>query len=426
MKASVVCVSALVAGLALAEQGRPCSRPLELTPTEPRAVVAEADAAFIGTLVAVAPKEPRSLSPAAQHILTFAVEEELKGELGDRVEVTSTLGGASCGHDGTIGRRGAYVLSRRDGVWGPWSMTEVTVEAVRRGVLPLPKPDGVGRPAFVAAGHFGLVRTATLDARGRTLAYGAGRGAVTALSVCPGGRVVVELVGVGMSVRLAARALPSLRLLRETELRPSGYGGRVVCRDRTGSDVFAAVDGTPETHLVRITPVGSRIVERAPRLGFAARADQVVVSLSGGRLVLRDLAAGTRRIVARTGLLLTGMSTSPDLRFVTGFSAERLVVADMLRGTTRAKPWRGYASETRWIGPRTFAAWSRRSGGLELLDPNLRRQQPASTWRAHTTAVSSAGVFGVDWSGAFLSEKDGRVVRLGHVFSPAISVLDAL
>ena len=436
MKALFVCVIALVGGLVATEQGRTCSRPALVTPLEPRAVVAGADAAFIGTLAAVRPKDPPApssgppyiVSSGAPHIFTFVVEEPIKGDLGERVDVVSARGGASCGLDGTIGRRGAYLLSRRNGEWGLSAVGEVSPELLRRGVLPLPEPDGVGPAVFVAAGHFGAVRTATLDSRGRTLAYGRGGGAVTALSICPGRKVVVELVRAGESVRVAQRALPSLRLLRETELRPRGYGESVSCRSRTGADVLASVyapqQPESETQLLHVTPVGTLIVERAPRLAAAVRGEHVAISLSDGRLLLRDLATGTSRTLLGTGRLLTGMSISPDRRFVTGFTGERLVVADLLERKVRAKQWAGSRNQTTWVGPRTFTAWS--AGRLELLDHTLRPLRAGWAWPAHTTTVSSAGVFGVDWAGGFLTERDGFIVRLGQLFSPAVSELEPL
>ncbi len=56
----------------------------------------------------------------------------------------------------------------------------------------------------------------------------------------------------------------------------------------------------------------------------------------------------------------------------------------------------------------------------------LRRLRPAWSWTAHTTAITSAGVFGVDWSGALLTERNGYIVPLGQLFSPAVAVLAPL
>lgn len=435
MKAVLVFAVALGVVLGAAEPGRACTRPATLGPVDPRALVTEADAAFIGTLVAVRPKEPpvgNVINSGAPHIFTFAVEEEIKGELGERVELTSSGSSASCGLDARIGRRAALLLSRIEGAWGPWGVEEVDAETLRRGVLPLPQPDGVGRPAFLVGGHFGLARSAVLDSRGRTLTYGGGRGAVTAHSICPGGKVVVQLVRSRSTVRLAVSELPGLGLLKEVELRADGYGQNVVCQSRSGSDALASVtiygqQGQPETQLLRITPVGTRILERAPQLALAVHGDEAFISLSDGRLLVRNLVTGTRRTPLRTGQLLTGMSVSPDRRFLTGFAGERLVVADLARRKTKAQPWASFLGQTTWVGRRRFVAWSPGSPGrLEFLDHALRRLRPAWSWTAHTTAVTSAGVFGVDWSGKLLTEKNGYIVPLGKLFSPAVAVLTPL
>ncbi len=335
MRALLVCAIAATLALGFAERSGACSMPPSLHPTEPRALVADADAVFTGTLVAVRPKNPGVPYAPAPTIFSFAVEEWIKGDHGDRVEVVSTSVGLGCGGLlPTIGRQGSFLLSHNDGEWGPWAISEIAPELLRDALLPWPKPSGVGRAVFLAGGHFGLIRTALLDSRGRTLVYGYGRGAVTAVSVCPGSKVLAELVRVGESVRLAVRELATLRLLRETELRPHGFGEKLVCRNGDGSDVLAAVVvhglERPETQLVRITSIGARIVAAGPSLSFTTR--------------------------------------------------------------DRARP-----------------------------------VQPPWGWKAHTTTVGPGGaVFGVDRAGRFLTERNGRVISLGMVFSPAVSVLEPL
>ena len=429
MKALLVVVTTLGLGLALAEPGRACSRPASLYPVEPRAVVADADAAFIGTLVGVRAKEPPAMSSGAPHVFTFAIDERVKGDLGATIEVTSTLGGSMCGLEATIGRRSAYLLDRIEGPWGPWGVAEVSVETLRQGVLPLPEPDGSGRAMFVAGGHFGLARSATLDSRGRVLSYGWGGGAVTALSVCPGGRILVELLRARERVRLAWRELPTLKLLREAELNEGGYGEDVVCRSRSGSEALASVVALQraETQLVQVTPIGTRIIERGPRLAFVARGAQAFVSVSDGRIVVRDLAAGTRRVLLRSAGLLTGLSISHDRRFLAGFTDDALFVVDLVRRETRGRPWGGFRSRTEWTDRRTFVAWSPGADGrLELFDQRLRRLRAAWSWPALATTVRRGGVFGVDPTGAFLTGSNGFILRLGQVFSPALVALEPL
>lgn len=435
MRVLLVFAIALGVVLGAAEPGRACTAPAPPRALEPRALVARADAAFIGTLVAVRPKEPLVAGNpwGPPQIYTYAVEEQIKGDLGDQVEITSPgFSGISCGGglDGTIGRRVAFLLTRREDAWGPWSVQAWDAETLRRGVLPLPQPDGVGRPAFVAGGNYGLARSAVLDSRGRTLTYGWGKGDVIALSICPGRKALVELVRSRLSVRFAVRELPSLRLLDEVEVIARGGGGNVVCRSRSGSDALASVDtsrlGQSETQLLRITSLGTTVLERAPGLTFAVRGEHAFISFSDGRLLVHNLVTGTRRTQLRMGQLLTGMSVSPNRRFLTGFTEKRLVIADLLQHKTKTQPWAG-SGETQWVGQRTFTAWSSRfDGRLEFLDQTLRRLRPSGLWTAQATAVSSAGVFAVDWSGVLLTARNGFIIRLGQLFSPAVAVLAPL
>jgi hypothetical protein len=86
-------------------------------------------------------------------------------------------------------------------------------------------------------------------------------------------------------------------------------------------------------------------------------------------------------------------SISPDTRYVSGFRSTALVVVDLEQGTTKARSWSRFPSQTRWIGRTTFAAWSRGpSGGPEVLDQNLRRLQSVLTWNAHTSTASGRPV----------------------------------
>ena len=421
MKGLLVVAIAATLGLGLAERGHACSMTAPAHPAEPRASVADADAIFTGTLIAVRPKDPGAMYAPAPQIYTFAVEERLKGDLGERVEATHW----SCGgFNGAIGQRGSFLLSRAG---GEWFVNEVGAETLQRGLLPWPTPTGAGRPAFVAGGHFGLIRTALLDSGGRTIAYGGGRGAVTALSVCPGGRMLAELVRLDERIVLALRELPSMRVAHELELRATGFGQNVVCTRRDGSDVIVGAvlygRSRTETQLLRVTSIGTRMLAAAPSLSFAIRGTRVYVSLSDGRLVVRDLASAMRRTVPRIRVALRALSVSADGRVVAGLSDESLVVVDLVRGSTVAMPWLGGVG-TRWIARRTLAAWSR--AGLQILDETLRPVRSPWDWRVHTTAVVGGSVFGVDWEGRFLTQRNGRVIVLGTLFSPAVTVLETI
>jgi hypothetical protein len=427
MRALLIVGIAVATGLAVAEEGRSCSMAASRFPTEPRALVAEAGAAFTGTLVAVRPKEPSPRAFPAPYVFTFAVEQWHKGDPGEQVVEAVNWQGGACGQiEATIGRHGSYLLTRTA---DDWAVSEIGSELLRRGLRPWPRPNGSGPAAFVAGGNFGFLRTALLDARGRTLAYGVGRGAVTALSVCPGQRAFAELVRIGESVHLAVRELPSMRLLRDAQLRRAGYGDTVVCTSRTGADAVATVliygHAQVETELVRVTSVGTRILAHAPRLAMTLRDKVVVVSRSDGQLLLLDLARGRSRKLLDT-LPLTGMSLSPEGRYVAGVAGETLVLVDVLRRTVTTAPSDTAASQTRWLARGKLAAWSSATGGLEIVNQRLDTLVPAWTWKAQTTTVRGSTLYGVDRTGRFITQRAGRNVPLGTVFSPAVSVLEPI
>jgi len=429
-------------------------RPAGAAPVDPRALVVNADAAFVGTLLDVRPLNPlpvpvgpgpHAVSGNRLQVFTFEVEERFKGDLPQRVEVISYVDGGICGLRATVGRRVGMLLARSDGVWKPASIDEFDAETLRQGARPLPLPDGVGRAAMLVGGNFGEARLATLDVAGRTLAYGWGRGGVSSLSVCPRGRVAVELVQRGTETLVGVRAVPSLTLLRETVIPSAFYGAQVVCRDSKASDVLVVVGellvgtGQASAVLLRITPVGSSVLERGERLAVAVRGETAFVSLASGQLVARNLVSGARRIVARTRGVLTGLSVSPDRSLVAGFEGTdfgsgSLVVADIAKKRMKRLPLPAVGGQTAWLDSRTLAASYLSPTGLgpltsrsDLFDTSLRPRGGFS-WPGRLVSVSGNSAYGVNTSGLILraSTIRGNVVPVGKTFSPAISALAAL
>ena len=103
MRAALGVLVVLGSGLAFTGRGEACTLIAPGYPIEPRAIVADADAAFIGTLVDIRLKHPpvpptpgqvAGGSTADPHIFTFRVEERIKGDLPERVRaaVRAVLG----------------------------------------------------------------------------------------------------------------------------------------------------------------------------------------------------------------------------------------------------------------------------------------------------------------------------------------------
>jgi hypothetical protein len=117
----------------MADASDACTRTVARFPVHEAAVVSNADAAFVGTVV----ETRRVTSPAGPvvlvgpSVLTFSVDELVKGRLEDRVEIV-TAGSAMCGIDGSVGMRMGLLLTRREDAWGPWGAEAVPISVFRR------------------------------------------------------------------------------------------------------------------------------------------------------------------------------------------------------------------------------------------------------------------------------------------------------
>jgi hypothetical protein len=214
--------------------------------------LAAADGAFIGRLVGRRETGPlgSTLFTGRDVIYTFAVTEVFKGDIGQRVEVHSAASGASCGFEVSRGQAVGVFLHGDQGRWGSSLCGQIDPGKLRAAAAPLPVPDGRPPAALVVGGSFGEARLLTLDRHTRTLAYGYGTGHTTQLSICPGGKRLLEVVQDHRKPsRLALRKLPGLDLVWELPLPPqppSISPQSVQCLDGTGTgNVFASNGGDP-------------------------------------------------------------------------------------------------------------------------------------------------------------------------------------
>ena len=217
-------------------------------PLDPRAALADADAAFVGRLVE-APDMSGQVPVGNEDLWVFEVEEWVKGDLGARVEVLAPVA-TSVDFEFGVGERVGVLIEMRGDVPTSSGCSTTSPEILLAVAQPLPAPDGEGLIAVLIGGGFGDVRLIALDGDGRTLGYGAGEGTVRQISVCPGSRYVVEVAGdfFGPPV-VAIRDLSTMQVAREVpavELAPSlneVFTAKVKCRDEAGSDVLALITG---------------------------------------------------------------------------------------------------------------------------------------------------------------------------------------
>ena len=282
----LVLALAVLAAAVESAQACSCARP------DPRSALAAADGAFVGRLVA-----RRQLDDRA--VLTFTVEQGLKGSLGETVEVETARDSAGCGLEMPVGTRTGLVLDRRDGAWHGHLCAQFAPADLLAAAKPLPAPNGKGPVALLVGGRFGPARLLALDARGRTLAYGMGGGTVSNLSVCPGGRRLAEIVQVGANTVVAIRELPTMRLVRRQSLAATHFGP-ASCLDTSGSQLAVFSGSGPDlakrARVVRIGPKGTTTLWRG-LAWYASLTDRTAYleALDKGTLLAVDLRTGVAK-----------------------------------------------------------------------------------------------------------------------------------
>jgi hypothetical protein len=308
---------------------------------DPRERLAEADGAFIGTLVSQTetdPPEPgEPVSSDRDNTYTFTVEEVFKGDIGDTVEVHAPADGASCGlemHPGDTD--GLFLYLDEEGLWNSSLCSRVPPNELREAAAPLPEPDGEGPIRFLVGGSYGEVRTVALDDQGRTLAYGYGHRDTTDIDVCPGSRYSVEAVDTRRrSALFTVRDLSSFEVVEQFEIEGwnNWYGGSkpdpqaLYCRDEDAQEIFAfgstRREPTSLGELIRIDPAGIHVVARGSYM-FGNFTDDTLFVAGGkwGRnLAAIDLDTGAKKAVARAHRYAVPYP-SPDGNWVATYYAD--------------------------------------------------------------------------------------------------------
>jgi hypothetical protein len=123
VKRAALFAAALALGATGAGARPECALACTCPQAEPRRLLADSEAAFVGTLV-----EERSAGEQA--ILVFAVERRLKGPLGDKVEVVTSSQPEMCGIAAERGARVGLFLRRGGEAWEGSICGQAAPEAV--------------------------------------------------------------------------------------------------------------------------------------------------------------------------------------------------------------------------------------------------------------------------------------------------------
>lgn len=288
--------------------------------------LAGADGAFVGILTQR--DDPHrdaevvsSMRPVVHH---FEVEQAVKGELDDRIQVVSAASGASCGIEASIGDRVGLLLERDGDRWVSSLCYQVVAQRLLAAAETQRPVESAGPTAVVAGGRHGSARLVALDASGQVVALGRGDGYATLVSICPGGERLVELFTVTAPENEGApRQVPHVAV-REvhdldvvTQQRLAGLFRTnenqrnirsLSCRSRLADDTLLFVEeqaaGAQRGRIIRVGPDGQASLweGRGTTASFADDEDVAYVTVrlrSGGdELRIVDLGTGEEQPVA--------------------------------------------------------------------------------------------------------------------------------
>lgn len=279
-----------------------------------------------------------------------------------------------------------------------------------------PPREGAGEPALFVGGRFGQARILALDAEGRIVASGDGKGGPYLLiAPCPGGDRVAEVVHLRSDKRMRAtyevaiRETASLRVVRRLSLKLPGWRFAVglQCENAMGSSVviFAnwAGDSGLQAAIYRIT--GRRLTTVWKGTAFLSSLRPGIAYLRAGRtasrLVTVDLRTGSVRRIAwlprspsvvpdATGTRLAGvaygLSEPSRLIFIDIGSRPAQVHSIRLAGPD-------VVGDVFWLSGSLFVTLSD-SNFARVLDRELRTRSRIR-WSAHDTAIVGSTAYGI-------------------------------
>ena len=393
MRRAAAVLIALVALTAAPAGAGACSRFV----SDPRADLAAADVAVIGTVESRRNVDPSDERPQA--VLTVRIEQVLKGAPGERLEVMTSAMIGTCGITAATGAR-IGVMAALDGSQYHSLFGDLSPEVLIEAAAPLPPPDGSGPPAVLLGARVGPNRMLVLDRRGRVLLYGAGPGRVLAAAGCPGGRYGVEVVidreGRG---RLERRDLRSGRHVLLARL-PLDLVEATVCRTRDASvvDVGGAANGY--ARLVRVQDGRARLRLRMRGTGAWLGGPTAAVTKLDGTVVAVDVASGRRRAVGVLDTSIGFLDVAADGRIVLASASGGVDVHTPeatrtydLDGPRHRRLLGRRPSRRRPAGAGPRARRRRRAGGRDprLRGPVRRRARRGCTPSRSARASSSSG-----------------------------------
>ncbi len=227
-------------------------------PPNPYAGLAQADGAFVGTLVDV-DRGVLPLTDSGQLIdFYFEVEAALKGDIGETVLVKSASDGAACGIEVPIGTRAGFLLYQSDGHWEGNLCATLDADALLSAAQGLPEPVAGSPPHLIVAAEMGMAGLVAMDRQGRIVGYGEGPFPYM-VSSCPDDET---FIGSASDPTVKVWSYTDLGLIDQHLIDPSGTAwiNELICTGPAGESFLATkgLTGVEGSSLVRYADGHSR------------------------------------------------------------------------------------------------------------------------------------------------------------------------
>ena len=407
--------------------------------------LAEADGAIVGTLVESHPVDPPVDNSGEDTIYTFTVDEEVKGDFGETLEVHAPYSGASCGIEVGIGQQtGLFLDQREDGAWASSLCAQIAPEELREAARPLPAPDGEQPVRLIAGGNWGEVDHLALDSQGRTFAYGYGETQGGHLEICPNAERFLQLYQPVWGERgheLRVRSLTDDSIERTVEI-PLGKYHSVVelrCLDAQAEEILVAGStegGAKGGRIFRISGTEASMIYEGRPLD-AVFVDGGTALLSTGRdmgkLKRLDLATGEKSFVALLPLHTANLALSPDGRRVAGFAYNEfgpIVSVGLGSGRVRSNQVaRNGCGSVEWNGSEiVYLPGGCDDSRVRVFDARLTEERVLEgDWYTTDNAIVGGVAYGLGWGALYRAPLDSGPAELLRQFpSPELYHLEGI
>ena len=287
-------------------------------PSDIQSWVDESEAAFVGTLI-----EKVGDDFAGDAVYIFEVEEWVKGDLGEVIEVHSAANGAACGFEfWDPDQRIGAVIHEEGGELHGGLCSQIDPD-VLLAAMTGPTPSATGLGHLLVGNGWSSTRLTVLDDVGAHVAEisppGVERDAGTQqLEVCPGGNLMLQVT----SLEITVWDLESLDIIAAHDLSSldqTGWVNDVSCRAADATSIYALMSDDLSSRLIEVVPELSTLIELDGIVGKIGTDFVITQANHEGDATWVDITTGEEAVLTKTpanDLRSISIATHPTERMI--------------------------------------------------------------------------------------------------------------